>query len=338
MSATDDVGVERSAQQAEAAAAAAELLRVAAAEVPLPATAPVVIADYGAAEGRMDPLRTAVAELRRRDDERAIVVVHTDLPGNDFQSLFEVVANHPDSYRGSNVFTFVVGRSFYEPLFPAATVTLGWSSTAVLWLDAAPGTLDGHQFSFRATGAARDTWHTAASQAWSTFLSQRRAEIVDGGELVVSTLVADPAYVVWMEVVEAGVQDAVSDGTVTAHEHDHMVVPTYLHELDDLLAPVTSQDAGCELVDHVLTVAPDPAFAAYRDHGDAARYARDALAALRAWAGPSLAVAVADRPAVDRAAVMDAVFDRVRARLEAQPTACEWRTVALRLRRRDPAR
>ena len=85
-------------------------------------------------------------------------------------------------------------------------------------------------------------------------------------------------------------------------------------------------------------MAPDPAFAAYRDHGDAARYARDALAALRAWAGPSLAVAVADRPTADRTTVMDAVFDRVRARLEAQPTACEWRTVALRLRRREAAR
>ena len=99
----------------------------------------------------------------------------------------------------------------------------------------------------------------------------RRAEVVDGGELVVSTLVADPAYVAWMEVVEAGVQDPVSDGRVTADEHDHMVVPTYLHELADLLTPVTSQDAGFELVDHVPTVAPDPAFAAYRDHRDAAR-------------------------------------------------------------------
>jgi hypothetical protein len=54
---------------------------------------PIVIADYGSSEGKnsLDPMRAAIAVLRARAGlERPIFVYHTDLPANDFNSLFEV--------------------------------------------------------------------------------------------------------------------------------------------------------------------------------------------------------------------------------------------------------
>jgi SAM dependent carboxyl methyltransferase len=62
---------------------------------------PVVIADYGSSQGKnsLAPMRLAVTTLRPRiGPSRPIVVFHIDQPTNDFNSLFEVLATHPDRY------------------------------------------------------------------------------------------------------------------------------------------------------------------------------------------------------------------------------------------------
>ena len=86
--------------QAAGLAAAIPLLRQAAETVPLaPAPEPVVIADYGCSEGHnsLVPMREAIAALRQRiGASRAISVVHTDLPSNDFSALFEALESDPD--------------------------------------------------------------------------------------------------------------------------------------------------------------------------------------------------------------------------------------------------
>ena len=62
---------------------------------------PIVIADYGSSEGRnsLAPMRAAIAVLRARaGHQRPIFVYHTDLPANDFSTLFNVLESDPDSY------------------------------------------------------------------------------------------------------------------------------------------------------------------------------------------------------------------------------------------------
>jgi hypothetical protein len=99
---------EHSAQQQHAAAAGVAMLEQAAAEVPLPGDEPLVVADYGASEGgnSLHPLGVALDRIRVRSGAgaRAICVVHTDLPANDFSSLFETVARDVHTYaeRGSS--------------------------------------------------------------------------------------------------------------------------------------------------------------------------------------------------------------------------------------------
>ena len=72
--------------QAAGLAAAIPLLRLAAETAPLaPAPEPIVIA------------------ITKRPSSRAISVVHTDLPSNDFSALFEALESDPDSYiRGAS--------------------------------------------------------------------------------------------------------------------------------------------------------------------------------------------------------------------------------------------
>lgn len=271
----------------------------------------------------MHPLAEAIAALDVGD--RPVLVVHTDLPDNDFSSLFATVASDSDSYRRSGVFTYAVGRSFYEQLFPQQTVTLGWSATAAVWLSGTPCPLPSHLFSYTASGMDRTTWKQAAARDWETFLRHRAAELRPGGELVVSVPIAGPGYLDCMHVVEAGARDAVDGGVVTHETYESMVVPTYLSEIEDLTTTVdTIPELALEECD--IATARDPAYAAYREHRDATRYAQEAVSLLRAWAEPSL------MDGLD-ATTADSFFARMAARLAATPTECPWTIGLLRLRR-----
>ena len=317
-----------SVQQEEAAAAAGAMFRRAArAAVRPPGTDPIVVADFGASQGRnsMHPISEALDALG--DQDQPAVVVHTDLPANDFSSLFATVASDPDSYRRPGVFTYAVGRSFYEQLFPAATVVLGWSATAAVWLSARPCPLPDHLFSYAATGAERATWEEAASRDWSMFLRHRAAELRPGGQLVVSLPVAGPGYLDWMHVIETGARDAVDDGVLSRPAFEAMVIPTYLSDVEDLAAAATSFPE-LALEEHELAIAGDPAYAAYREHHDAARYSAEAVALLRAWAEPSL------MDGLDPATA-DPFFAHVAARLAATPIECPWTIGLLRLGRQE---
>jgi hypothetical protein len=123
---------------------AVPLLEQAAAAVPLPnAPEPIVIADYGSSDGRnsLAPLAMAIRRLRERiGSERAVSVVHTDLPANDFTALFQTLASAPTSYLRDDpaAFASAIGRSFYQQILPSQSVTLGWSAWAVQWLSGPP--------------------------------------------------------------------------------------------------------------------------------------------------------------------------------------------------------
>src|SRR5262249_23041665 len=157
----DDYYNAHSAQQHVANAVALPVLARAVAAVPLPAADQVfVIADYGSSQGgnSLLPLATAIRALRARLPAPApVVVAHQYLPATDFNALFALLHEAPESYlRGTDeVYAFATGQSFYAPVFPAGQVWLGYTSIAVHWLSAAPCLIPGHIWPPRARGAAR---------------------------------------------------------------------------------------------------------------------------------------------------------------------------------------
>ena len=154
---------------------------------------PIVIADYGSSEGHnsLDPLVVAISALRERvGPERAISIVHTDLPDNDFSALFRMLTTDPNSYlRGDPaIFTSAVGRSFYEQILPASSVTLAWSSWAIQWLSRVPAAIpDQVQVAYSRDAAVRAAFARQAAEDWGTFLVHRGCELRLGGRLVVGT-------------------------------------------------------------------------------------------------------------------------------------------------------
>ena len=105
--------------QAAGLTGAMAIFEEAASVVPLPKPPqPIVIADYGASTGHNSllPICAAIAVLRKRTrHDHSTLVVHTDIPDNDFTAMFRTLAEDPDSYLSQDAATFAsaVGRSFY---------------------------------------------------------------------------------------------------------------------------------------------------------------------------------------------------------------------------------
>lgn len=330
---------EHSHPQGTAAELGIDRLAAAARTMPRPASGIATIVDYGASQGRnsLAPMRAAVDAARAAyRDDLPISVVHTDLPGNDFASLFETVVHDPGTYLRPGVFALAAGRSFYERLLPPASVGLGWTSITVHWLSAAPCPIPDGIWSPLASDQVRAAWARRSADDWAAFLAARASELLPGGRLVVIGSGADDAGRSGaeraMEAIDAGLADMVAAGTVTAAEHAAMAVPTYYRTAAEWAAPFPHADL--ELVEQRPAILPDPFWPAYEASGDATAYATQVAAFLRAAFEPSLLGAL---PADRRAAVADELFARrLPERIAADPagTSCHWQLVLLVVERR----
>jgi S-adenosylmethionine-dependent carboxyl methyltransferase len=195
------------------------------------------LADYGSAQGHNSllPMRGAIAALRARQPSPApaILVIHTDLPGNDWTTLFETVLSSPESYLAgtTDVFTFASGTSIYRRIFPPSEIALGYSAITTHWLSRKPGELPDHIWSARATGAPRTAWAAQARADWYAFLGHRAAELVPSGRLVMVNSGADARGDSGAEgladLANQTLQALVREGALFADEYAGMAIPTY---------------------------------------------------------------------------------------------------------------
>jgi hypothetical protein len=319
--------------QAAGSAAAVPLFERAAGIVPL-ASAPdtIVVADYGASEGHnsLAPLKAAIGALRKRvGRDRAIAVVHTDLPDNDFSVLFRTLTSDPDSYLNGDaaVFASAVGRSFYQQILPPGSVTLGWSSWAVQWLSHAPGPIpDQIQVAYSRDPAARSAYAQQAAADWRAFLVSRGRELRAGGRLVVLTMALhDNGDFGYRGVVEANygaLLDLVETGVVTPEEARRMVIPTVGRSRSDLAAPFAErgQFGGLSIERIEVFDGDDWIWLQFERDGDAKAFGARWAAFSRASVFPTLALGL-DRGGSDPRArtFMDELEAAMAARLALKP-------------------
>lgn len=305
----------------------------AAERVPLPVPPqPVAIADYGAATGynSLLPIAAAINALRARTrPDHAILVTHTDLPGNDFTALFTTITGDPDSYLGKDSATFVsaVGRSFYQQILPSESIALGWSSWATHWLSRVPAPIDDHiHIAHTADEDARRAYAGQAAVDWHDFVAFRGREIAPGGRLVVLSLGVDadgmPGFAALMEAMLAALHDLVADGMLSAEELARMVIPTVGRTEKEFLAPFAPSGRFEGLsVEHLeLFDAEDLFWSRYQVDRDAGRLGTAWAGFARAAIFPTLTVGLDGGVTDPRAArFVQSLESAVAARLAAAP-------------------
>jgi hypothetical protein len=316
--------------------------------VPLLGERDVVAVDYGSSQGRnsLVPMGAVVEQLRRRLGAAApISIFHTDLPSNDFAALFTTLAADPQSYlcNAANVFAYATGRSFYEQLFPAEHVAIGWSSITVHWLSSVPTPLREHIFSPLGDARERAAYAGHAAEDWQLFLGHRLEELQQDGQLVVVGSGADESGQSGaeglMELANDALREMVAEGTLSREAYEQMVVPTYYRTLSEFIAPLgrSTPTGSFELEECSETDLADPLWASYRQSGDVAEYATGVADFLRAFSEPSLFAGIAaEHSSQATAALADEFYGRVRDAVAKQPAMakCTWRLVLLRLAKR----
>jgi hypothetical protein len=293
---------------------------------------PIVVADYGSSEGHnsFGPLKVAIGALRERvGRERAISIVHTDLPANDFTVLFQSLASDPNSYLLGDpaVFPFAVGRSFYEQILPPESVALGWSSWAVQWLSHAPVPIpDQVQVAYSRDPVARAAFSQKAAEDWRKFLIHRGQELRVGGRLVIVTMAVDQdgnfGYRSLLEAMYATLVDMVEKGFVETEEVRRMVIPTVGRSQADLAAPFAESGsfAGLSIERMEVFLSEDRIWADFEGHRDAHAFGARWAAFSRASVFQTLAASLKGGRNDPRAAeFVDRLETGLARRLEAAP-------------------
>jgi hypothetical protein len=326
-------GYNRNSQvQAGGASPTIPMLERAAREASLPAEPqPILIADYGCSEGRnsLAPMRAAITILRDRvGPGRSIAVEHTDLPGNDFTVLFETLLSSPESYlrNDSAVYASAVGRSFYDQILPAESVTVGWSSWAVQWLSRTPGTIPDHvHVSLTSDAAVRATFFEQSRQDWENFLIARGCELRPGGRLAVVTMALDDhgefGYRPLSEAMYQTLVELVNDRFISAHELRAMCIPTVGRSRADFLAPFAGGAFhGLRVEEAEVFYGVDPFWPNYQLHGDAREFGRRWAGFSRASVFPTFARCLdVSRDSAHATEFVDRLETGMAARLAAEP-------------------
>ena len=292
----------------------------------------VVIADYGSSEGHnsLALLQTAIKVLRQRiGQERAISVVHTDLPENDFTVLFRTLNTSSESYLKTDAacFASAVGRSFYEQILPSDSVTLGWSSWAVQWLSRAPTPIpDQVQVAYCKDAAVRSAFFQQAAEDWDLFLTMRARELCPGGRLAILTMATDDngdfGYRGVLDAMYEALVELVDCGFILGEELHRMAIPTVGRSRRDLLAPFGADGRFGELRVEEAEVffSEDHIWLEFEQQRDAERFGAQWAAFSRTSVFPTMASSLDGGGTGPRAAEFFERLERgMAARLAAKP-------------------
>jgi hypothetical protein len=298
------------------------------------------IADFGAADGgtSIGLIQALLTELRARAPDRPVALTYTDLPFNDFSALFRRVhgllpeREHESLRDFPGVFGSASGTSFYRQIFPDASLSLGFSASAMHYLSRLPATLADHVHVATARGAERDTFAAQAASDWETILLHRARELVLGGQLVFANFCIDEAgrYTgatggrnlfetlarLWRALYE--------DGTITFDElckatfvQYHRTIAEFRAPFDDPASAVSRAGLALKHCASVLTP-----FEQFAEGQDAAAFARTCVASLRAFSENTFSGALdLGRPQTERQTIIDRFYAAYEADVTAAPRA-----------------
>ena len=313
------------------------LLERAVEEMTVPKAAELIaVADFGAAQGRnsLGPMRLAVEKIRRQTTVFSpIVVIHTDLPQNDFSSLFALVEDSPESYLRSaeNIFVLAAGKSFYERIFPGGYLSLGWTAISVPWLSKVPCDIPDHVYAQRAGRRVLQAYAEQASEDWQRFLGHRTRELRPGGELIVVAITTDDTGITGgeslMDLTNEPVLAMVEAGSIRPEEYGRMNMPAYHRTMEEFTQPLRSGPLTEDLIlkEGIRVGFPDQLWPEYEQTGDANAFAASYTEFMRAFTeAPLFAGLDADRTPADHERLANEYFERMRSLIEVNPQRARW--------------
>ncbi|MBL8905885.1 MAG: hypothetical protein JNM20_04330 [Rhizobiales bacterium] len=337
--------------QADVAASGGALLAQAVDILKLPADGKVTVADYGCAEGRnsMATVQSALALLAARGVAEP-VVLHNDLPGNDWAGLAANLSGAASYLKNfPQARALFAPRGFFERVTLPGTVTLGTSGSAAHWLSRQPPGLDMPRSLYRSDAPPAELAKLLAQAAsdWQAFLAARAEELHPGGVLLVQMLGAD-GKVSPVRVSAAGLLklmnecalSLVDDGDIPQDVYAAYCFPVVPRTIEEACAPLEAALADrLELIHCGLNYVPSPYRLALEKTADVAGFAKSYTAFTRAFSETSLRLGLFNFGRGDPGKLADRFYAMMEQALAARPEAYPFDdlTLAVMVRRRGAA-
>ena len=302
---------------------------------------PFVIADFGAADGgtSLDLMRRLAAAIREPEPEREIEIVYTDLPHNDFSTLFRLTQGllgadgRAPLAEIPNLHILGSGTSFYRQVVGTGTLSLGFSATAMHWLSRRPCMIKDHVQAVGAAPAERDAFRAQALADWEAILLARARELRPGGRLVLANFCIDEAGrylghtggIDMFDCFARHWRDLLDAGRIGAAEFVNATLQQFYKTPEEFAAPFRDpasavSRAGLSLAHISTMVTPCPFAEAFRTQRDAAAFAKAYVPTLRSWTETTFGGALDPaRPAAERAAILDAFYGAYEAAVARAP-------------------
>ncbi len=343
------------------------------------AATPIVVIDYGSSEGRnaITAMQRIVQALRGRS-ANPIQVVFSDLPTNNFNTLFVNLARAGWTGSDAQVYSAATGGSMFRQLMPRETVTVATTFNALGFLDHRPDVEIPNYIlpmgpsrprpGVEVADSIRKAYAAQAATDLIAFYRARADELLPGGRLLAASFGIGERYRCCdgiYDVLYDALLDLCDSGRLDVDALRRLVFPIYFRTQDELLAPLretgspaegaTTSDArsrSCERLGELSTQeevhgsprpqtvagrfrieragsmeVPVPFIERWKESGDLAGYARDFSLFLSAFTEPILRQAFA--AASDLDGLIDAIYQRVEARLLADPAAYEFHYVQI---------
>ncbi|MBS2040678.1 hypothetical protein JST97_37170 [bacterium] len=268
--------------QAQFILSSADQLERAASSVSLPEQGPVGLADLGSSEGKNSLVLMGhlVEMLRRRRAEQSFLIIHNDLPANNFNGLFQKLYAQGKPY-GPDSWVMASAASFYEPISPPQTLHIVCCYSAVHWLSHVPKIPNPSGVLFaRMDAKSRAILAAQAARDWEAFLRARAQEMVPGGQLIIVTGGREGEDVAGIKMYR------LLDQILKELSHPPFVMPIYYRSREEIVAPLDACGFKCE---HFRIQSLSTPFAEQLAiNGDRIAYARATTSFVRAWMEPLL--------------------------------------------------
>ncbi|XP_030444512.2 probable caffeine synthase 4 [Syzygium oleosum] len=193
-----------------------------------------------------------------------------DLPGNDFNTLFQSLSNFSQNYESLSCSIMGAPGSFHGRFFPRNCLHLAHASYSVHWLSQVPNLTSEEGFplnkgriyiSETSPRVVKDAYLAQFQADVSTFLKFRSEEMVDNGRLVLvlhgrkdKDFASLNSYIIWEKLGEA-IADLVSEGFVEEEKLDTLNVPYYTASLEEIRGIVNEE--GSFQIEHMEIIEID---------------------------------------------------------------------------------
>ena len=159
----------------------------------------ITIADFGSATG-LNSMKTFTAAFHsfRETSQSPILVYHIDLPNNPWSVLYNHALSSPHSYLSlPDTYVAGVGRSYYDRLFPANSISLMHAANTLHWLSTRSIVRGQLQRYIDGDSAIHAGLRGIAEADLSHFLAHRAEELKPGGRLILNMLTGLHKFEPW---------------------------------------------------------------------------------------------------------------------------------------------